>query len=531
MVFYRKYRPQKLSEIIGQEHVTETLLAQLESGKISHGYLFAGPKGTGKTSTARIFAKAVNCQGLGKLGKLGTRKKLDSRLYELDSKFGEPCNKCDVCISITNGSFLDLIEIDAASNRGIDDVRDLREKIKLLPVSGMFKVYIIDEAQMLTTEAFSALLKTLEEPPAHAIFILCTTQAGKIPGTILSRLARFNFSRASAAELAAACQKVVNSENIKIETDALAAVARAGDGSFRDALTILDQLAPLAKKITASDVAKISKAADFDQLLVFMQALAAFDLAKSIGTIEEIAGAGGNMSLFGKEIVLFGEKVLLTKLGAADNLGEIDSSRQEEIQQLASEISLAELTSMMKLFLIAENEMKIYPQERIPLILAVCKYCEGQWRERDGENQMEEAAVVKDKAQSGKSVQASVQEKVGKKTKSLGAFSKKWQQFLEKLRPVNVQLVALLRSTRPIEFDGKNLTLAVFYRFHKDKLEERKVLAMIEGMLKEVMGTGINIKMVLASRENTPPVTVRRSNVVDVASEDISRVAQEVFSK
>src|SRR3990172_10193106 len=235
-VFYLKYRPQKFSDIVGQEHTVKTLLSQLEAGKIGHGYLFAGPRGTGKTSTARIFAKAVNCQKYTK------------------PKFGEPCNKCKSCMAVFTGSHLDLIEIDAASNRLIEDVRDLREKIKLSPVSSRFKVYIIDEAHMLTREAFNALLKTLEEPPKHAIFILATTEPSKLPSTIISRVQRFNFQRAKDEELAMALRKIIKEEGIKIDDEAIFAIAKAADGSFRDAVSFLDQLSASSQKVNKVEI-------------------------------------------------------------------------------------------------------------------------------------------------------------------------------------------------------------------------------------------------------------------------------------
>ncbi|MBI3283164.1 DNA polymerase III subunit gamma/tau, partial [Candidatus Curtissbacteria bacterium] len=231
-VFYRKYRPQKFADLVGQEKTREILLAQLTSGKIGHGYLFAGPRGTGKTSTARIFAKAVNCKSFLKPA-TGNQKQ----------KFGEPCNKCISCLAVSDGSHLDLVEIDAASNRGIDEIRDLREKIKLAPVSCRFKVYVIDEAHMLTIDAFGAFLKTLEEPPAHAIFILCTTAAGKLPPTIISRLARFNFKRANDEEIVRALRAVAKSEGLHVEESAFLKIAKSADGSFRDGVSILDQLA------------------------------------------------------------------------------------------------------------------------------------------------------------------------------------------------------------------------------------------------------------------------------------------------
>ena len=230
--YYLKYRPQKVSEL-DLISVRESLEKILKSKKIPHAFLFSGPKGIGKTSAARIFAKSINC--------LGKRKDF------------EPCNKCDVCQEITNGSSLDLIEIDAASNRGIDDIRSLREKIKLSPARCRYKVYIVDEAHMLTTEAFNALLKTLEEPPAHAVFILCTTEPEKLPKTIVSRCLQIKFQKAKKEEVINSLKRVVKGEKLEVEKEVLAEISVNAEGSFRDAQKILDQLSLANRKISLKE--------------------------------------------------------------------------------------------------------------------------------------------------------------------------------------------------------------------------------------------------------------------------------------
>ena len=213
-VFYRKWRPQSLSEVVGQEHVTQTLRHAVDSGRVAHAYLFCGPRGTGKTSTGRILAKAANC---------------------LNPLNGEPCNNCDVCNAINQGNALDIIEIDAASNRGIDEIRDLKEKVNFTPSFAQYKVYIIDEVHMITKEAANAFLKTLEEPPAHAIFILATTEPHKVLPTVLSRCQRFDFRRLSQSAVISKLELICNKEEIHIQSDALRLIAKVTTGSLRDA--------------------------------------------------------------------------------------------------------------------------------------------------------------------------------------------------------------------------------------------------------------------------------------------------------
>ncbi|MDO8734336.1 MAG: DNA polymerase III subunit gamma/tau, partial [Elusimicrobiota bacterium] len=221
IVLARKYRPQKFDDIVGQEHITRVLKNAIKENRIAHGYIFSGQRGIGKTTTARIFAKALNCKERPK---------------------EEPCDKCDSCREIVGGNSIDVMEIDAASNRGIDQIRDLRENIKYAPSSSKYKIYIIDEAHQITNEAFNALLKTLEEPPAHAIFIFATTSTQKIPPTILSRCQRFSFRPLSIKEISGQIEKIAEKENIKIDDKAVAVIARSVGGALRDALSVFDQV-------------------------------------------------------------------------------------------------------------------------------------------------------------------------------------------------------------------------------------------------------------------------------------------------
>ena len=543
-VLYRTYRPQKFSDLVGQEAIASTLLAQLESGKFSHAYLFYGPKGTGKTSTARILAKAVNCEGLGS-SKLGSRRKI------LNAKFGEPCNKCDSCLAISQGSHLDVLEIDAASNRGIDEIRDLREKIKLSPIGGRFKVYIIDEVHMLTAEAFNALLKTLEEPPAHAIFILCTTELGKLPPTVISRLQKFHFERAASDDLVKVLEKIAKSENVKVKEEAAAAIAQIADGSYRDAVSIFDQLSSKGA-IVLDDVLRIARIGGWNQLYEFVQYLAGKRLKEAVLAIEKISEDGLDISYFTKNLILFLEKLLFIKIGIiSENVENYSRNQVEKMKKLSVDFDILTLQNLMKIFLVAEGDMKLYPLPQISLILAICKYMP-QSEKRSDEFKNAESIHEKAKNSSNDSVaisKADINPKV-KETKlanndevvsetktgngnsaSLKKIEKDWEKFLQKVKSVNVHVLALLRSSRPVDFDGVYLTLEVFYRFHKEKLEEPKIVMMLDNFMQEIISKPIKLKFVLAKKDKVPPRVVAKSNVIDIESKDIAKMAQEIFSK
>jgi DNA polymerase-3 subunit gamma/tau len=338
--YYLKYRPQKISEL-DLTAVRESLTKVLKSKKIPHALLFSGPRGIGKTSAARIFAKAINCP---------TKRKTF-----------EPCNRCKICQGITEGSVLDLIEIDAASNRGIDDVRDLRDKIKLAPAECRYKVYIIDEVHMLTHEAFNALLKTLEEPPEHAVFILCTTAPEKLPETILSRCLRFNFKKATVAEVIRSLERVVKGEKLKIEKGVLPEIANAVDGSFRDGQKILDQLAMGKKKISLKETQELLGKIEAMAPGKLLTLLAERKLKAALLEINRVVCLGADLSQYCQEILEKFRLGLLAKAG----LTEISSP------EVMVGFSLAELTDLIRLFSQAAKDLKTSPIPQLPLEMAV----------------------------------------------------------------------------------------------------------------------------------------------------------------
>jgi len=275
---YRKYRSQNFDEIVGQEHVTTTLRNAIERGRIAHAYLFSGPRGTGKTSAARIMAKCINCES----GPTPT-----------------PCNTCPVCTAITKDKLFDVIEIDAASNRGIDDVRDLKEKVRVPPSQARRKVYIIDEVHMLTREAFNALLKTLEEPPGHVLFIMATTEPQKLPPTILSRCQRFDFRRLTDAEIAGHIRSLCSREGYSIDDGATDLIVKSADGSMRDSISILDQLVSFSDgAITAADATLMFGLVEKSEIITFMEAVFSADAQQAFELFQKFFDAGKSFSLF-----------------------------------------------------------------------------------------------------------------------------------------------------------------------------------------------------------------------------------------
>ena len=320
-VLYRKWRPQTLEQVVGQEHITQTLLNALDRDRVGHAYLFTGPRGTGKTSTARILAKAINCETTG-----GT---------------GEPCNECEPCQQITDASFLDLVEIDGASNRGIDEIRDLREKVRFMPARGRKKVYIIDEVHMLTAAAFNALLKTLEEPPDHVVFLLATTEPHAVPLTIASRCQRFDFQRIPEERAASLLGEIAHAEGLSMEPEALNTVVKASGGSLRDAENLLEQLALTAgADATANDARRLFGIAGSGRARELIASLLGEkDLAAALRGLSALHAAGVDMRQIHRELVNELRALMLVRAGAADVL-DVSDDEKGSARELAEKIEL-----------------------------------------------------------------------------------------------------------------------------------------------------------------------------------------------
>lgn len=352
---YRVWRPQQFIDVVGQEHVTKTLQNALIQQQISHAYLFSGPRGTGKTSAAKIFAKTVNCER---------------------SPVSEPCNECSVCRGITDGSIPDVIEIDAASNNGVDEIRDIRDKVKYAPSSAKYKVYIIDEVHMLTPGAYNALLKTLEEPPAHVIFILATTEPHKIPLTVISRCQRFDFKRITVKAIVERMKTIVDETGLTYEENALTVIARAAEGGMRDALSLLDQAISFSNNdLTVDDALTITGTVSQNILTTLAKAINEKEVATALDSLEELLFLGKDPARFIEDFIFFYRDMLLYKTapGLDESLERV--ILDEDFKQIADNTPTNQLYDYIELLNKTQQEMKWTNHPRIFLEVALVKLC------------------------------------------------------------------------------------------------------------------------------------------------------------
>ena len=538
------------------ETVREQMSKILSSSHLPHAFLFSGPKGLGKTSAARILAKAINCE---------TKDQRPSTNDQLG-----PCNECEACKSITNGSALDLIEIDGASNRGIDDIRALRETIKLTPSRLKYKVYVIDEAHMLTKEAFNALLKTLEEPSAHAIFVLATTEPEKIPETIISRCIQIKFKKATIKEMIRSLERIVEGEKLEINDSALKLIVQNTDGSFRDAAKLLEQLSFESKKITLKQAENlINQSGQFD-LLKWLSLVLAKDVKESLFLLSEAIEEGIDLRWL---VVKSLEKLrdyLFYRQGVVVDFGDKEEKWRQQVDKM--NIEAGSLISLMKLLDKAGVGLKNAQVPGLPLQLAIVEFAyrrrlkvptfgsgnstrlirpcskpdpsvgrQGsrlkveEREEKEGEEGKEE--IKKKEGEERRFgpethqplVEKSVTTRIRKTKISLKDVKDNWEKFLKMLRPHNSSIEALLRSARPLKLEGGFLTIEVFYQFHKDRLGDEKCLKIMETVLEKLFGEPVKVKCVLGKkiRSQRPDTRGQRSEASE--EKDIIKNAEEIF--
>ena len=354
LALYRKYRPQTFDEVVGQDHIVKTLVNQIKYDKISHAYLFTGSRGTGKTSIAKIFARAINCTNL---------------------KNGSPCGECEVCKSL-EGTNIDVLEIDAASNNGVDEIRDLREKVKYPPVVGRYKVYIIDEVHMLSISAFNALLKTLEEPPAQTVFILATTEVHKLPATILSRCLRFDFKLVSLEDLTNHLKNILTKEGVKFEDSAVNVIARAGEGSVRDTLSIADRCVSFAgDNLTYQKVIDVLGISERETLISMTNAILSRDVGSALTQLDSVLSSGKSPLVFSNDLISYFRDLLLiySLKDKAREIVVVKDDIYQKMQEQAKAENYVEILKSIEVLSGVEQELRYSAQPRIVLETAVIK--------------------------------------------------------------------------------------------------------------------------------------------------------------
>ena len=354
LALYRRYRPTTFDNLIGQDHIVKTLTNQIINDRLGHAYLFTGTRGTGKTSAAKIFAKAINC---------------------LSPINGSPCGKCQACLSLSDPSNIDVVEIDAASNNGVNEIRDLREKVQYQPVSCKYKVYIIDEVHMLTGAAFNALLKTLEEPPKHVVFILATTEVHKIPATILSRCMRFDFRLISTEKIAQLIAEIYTEQGKKFDKEAVFAIAKAGEGSIRDALSVADTaLSYNTGKLTYEDVTEILGSSGDDVAFSFVQGILSGNSGVVLETIDKLSALGKSMGVLIKDLSQLIRNLLVVKTCSnANSILVLPENKFSQLKQIADLTNEDRLLRILEIFAEAENALKYSNHPRVVFETAAVK--------------------------------------------------------------------------------------------------------------------------------------------------------------
>jgi len=493
---YRKWRPQTFEDIIGQKHITQTLMNAISLNRISHAYIFSGPRGVGKTSTARILAKSLNCESGPTL---------------------HPCNKCERCVRITDGYSMDVIEIDGASNNGVDSIRELRNKVNFAPTGGKYKIYIIDEVHMLSQGAFNALLKTLEEPPQHVIFVFATTDPHKIPSTILSRCQWFNFKRISLVDIIAKLNMIVKDEKLNIDDKTLNLIARSSTGSMRDAESALDQIiAYCGKDITSQSVREVLGIIEEETFFEFIEAIIKNDPLKGIEIVNRTSDLGEDASQFIKNLMEYVHNLSLIKVcqKEAANLQGIFTEDRERLLEQSKMIKLEKLFNMVDYLAEAERKMRYTRHPWILLEMLVIKFTAGEnhsLKEVEEENNgyFSDFSAMKELSESGKKNTVTREEIPPKKkihdkvkTKEVSAdldFNQAWATILNKIKETKISVYSFIIANNLINIENNKLIIGFNkkYIFHKESLEKKNNKILLQELIKAETGRVLTIECII----------------------------------
>lgn len=474
---YLKFRPQTFEDVIGQDHITRTLQNFIRQGRIRHAYLFSGPRGTGKTTNARLMAKALNCTD--------------------PDPMVRPCNMCENCVAINDGRFLDVIEIDAASHTGVDDVRDLRDKIAFLPNQGEYKVYIIDEVHRFSGAAFDALLKTLEEPPKHAIFILATTELDKVPATIKSRCMLFEFRRVSIREVMDRLANICRAEGISIDEEALELIARQGTGSVRDSESLLDQIvSDPDEHISYTLALDILGAAGNQYVWDVVQAIIENNSAVGLDVINAAIDGGADPRQFGQQVVDHLRDLLMVRVGTPDLIDASDE-RRFQLEEQAESIGRTALLKAIRAFNGAVNEIRAGWQPQLPLELAMVESTKPVIEE-----EVEVVKVTRTKNNPASRPQQQAEDEAVEDEEeedvaalvSLSQFLSGWDSLKKTAYQINRRLPALLEWCEPYRVSGNTLIFGLTNPVFKPKLEKQSTKDDLQRAVDHIYGNGLNIR-------------------------------------
>ena len=513
---YRAYRPQTFKDVVGQEHIIRTLKNQIQNNNVGHAYLFCGTRGTGKTSTAKIFARALNCQ---------------------NSVDEEPCNECEVCKDILSDNIMDVIEIDAASNNSVDDIREIRENVKYTPAKCKYKVYIIDEVHMLSQGAFNALLKTLEEPPSYVIFILATTEPHKIPATILSRCQRFDFKRVTVKDMSTRMKEICDDVNVVVDDRALNLIARNSQGALRDALSILDQCMSFSENdIEYKDVVDLLGTVNIEQLFEMAEYVIKEDTKKCLEILNEFVVWGKDIKNLIDDLIDHFRNLMVCKVSS--DLDEIISLPEEIVEQLkvqASTIEVNDIIRILNILSTTQDAIKVSSNPRVLAEVSIMKLSQPMFDESK-ESLLKRISNLEEVIKSGKiNINNNVEIESKKETKETSEkneveaeeevfyeevksedvelIEKSWENILTHIKKdKNMPVYAILREAKEFNVSANNLYI-VFddnFAFAKNKLSDEKTRNYIESVIREILNRSFGIKIILKSESKNIKLEIEK---------------------